>query len=124
MSPTKYTEKAQEALLGAQQLAEQMNHAQVDPEHLLTTLVEQSGGVVPEVLRKLNADPAEFAVAVRALLVKLPQAYGGQTLPSQRLKTVLDRAQAEASRLKDDFVSTEHGFASSRRATHIPIISL
>jgi len=108
--PTKYTEKAQEALLGAQQLAEQMNNAQLEPEHLLTTLVEQPEGIVPELLRKLDVDPSELAVAVRAVLGRLPQAYGGQTVPSQRLKRVLDKAQAEAQRLKDDFVSTEHLF--------------
>src|SRR5512133_3536063 len=110
MAPNKYTEKAQEALLGAQQLAEQMNNAQVEPEHLLTTLIEQPDGIVPEVLRKLNADPAELAVAVRAILARFPQAYGGQTLPSPRLKTVLDTARTEAERLKDEFVSTEHLF--------------
>src|SRR5512133_2872038 len=111
MAPNKYTEKAQEALLGAQQLAEQLNNAQVEPEHLLTTLIEQRDGIVPEVLRKLNADPSEVAVAVRALLARFPQAYGGQTLPSPRLtKTVLDRARAEAERLKDEFISTEHLF--------------
>jgi len=108
MSPNKYTEKAQEALLGAQQLAEQMNHAQVEPEHLLTTLVEQPDGVVPEVLRKLGADPAEASVAIRAVLARLPQAYGGQTVPSPRLRTVLDTARSEAERLKDEFISTEH----------------
>jgi ATP-dependent Clp protease ATP-binding subunit ClpB len=108
MNPNKLTEKAQEAVLGAQQLAEQMNHAQVEPEHLLTTLVEQPEGIVPEVLRKLNLDPAETAAAARALLGRLPQAYGGQTFPSPRLRSVLDRAQSEASRLKDEFVSTEH----------------
>jgi ATP-dependent Clp protease ATP-binding subunit ClpB len=110
MTPTKYTEKAQEALLGAQQLAEQLNHAQVEPEHLLTTLVEQPEGVVPEVLRKLTADPAEVAAALRALLARFPQAYGGHTVPSPRLKTALDTARAEADRLKDEFVSTEHLF--------------
>jgi len=110
MTPNKYTEKAQEALVGAQQLAEELNNAQVEPEHLLATLVEQPEGVVPEVLRKLNADPAELAVAVRAVLARFPQAYGGQTVPSPRLKTVLDTARAEAERLKDEFVSTEHLF--------------
>jgi ATP-dependent Clp protease ATP-binding subunit ClpB len=110
MAPNKYTEKAQEALVGAQQLAEQLNNAQVEPEHLLTTLVEQPEGIVPEVLRKLNADPAEVAVAARAVLARFPQAYGGQTRPSPRLKTVLDTARDQAERLKDEFISTEHLF--------------
>src|SRR5512140_475416 len=108
MSPNKYTEKAQEALVAAQNLAEQLNNAQLEPEHLLTTLVEQPEGIVPEVLRKMNVDPTQLAVALRAVLARLPQAYGGQIYPSPRMKTVLDAAQAEAERLKDEYVSTEH----------------
>ena len=58
MNLNKYTEKAQEAVLGAQQLAERSNHPQIEPEHLLVTLVEQPEGIVPDVLRKMNVDPA------------------------------------------------------------------
>jgi ATP-dependent Clp protease ATP-binding subunit ClpB len=108
VNPNKFTEKTQEALVGAQHLAEQLNHAQVEPEHLLVTLLEQPEGIVPEVLRKLNADPAEAAAAARAGLQRLPRAYGGTIGLSPRLGQALDRAQAEANRLKDDFVSTEH----------------
>ncbi len=109
MNINKYTEKAQEAVVAAQQLAEQMSHAQVDPEHLLVALVEQRDGVVPELLRKLNADPAAVGRAARDLLAKIPQAYGGsQPALGPRLKLVTDLAQAEADRLKDEFVSTEH----------------
>jgi ATP-dependent Clp protease ATP-binding subunit ClpB len=113
MTINKYTEKAQEALLAAQQLAEQMNHPQIEPEHLLVALVEQREGIVPEVLRKMSADPAGIARAGRDLLAKIPQAYGGaQPSLSPRLKLVTDLAQAEAERLKDDYVSTEHLFVS------------
>jgi len=109
MNINKYTEKAQEAVLGAQQLAEQMSHPLIEPEHLLVALVEQPEGVVPEVLRKMSADPAQMARAARDLLGKVPQAYGGaQPGLSPRLKTVTDTAQREAERLKDEYVSTEH----------------
>src|SRR5262245_52815304 len=111
MNLNKYTEKAQEAVLGAQRLAEQSSHAQVEPEHLLVSLVEQREGVVPEILRKMQADPADLAKAARELLSRIPQAYGGsQPGISPRLKLVADLADAEAGRLKDDFVSTEHLF--------------
>jgi ATP-dependent Clp protease ATP-binding subunit ClpB len=111
MNINKYTEKAQEAVLAAQQLAEQSSHAQIEPEHLLTALVEQRDGVVPEVLRKMSIDPALIAQEARALLAKIPQAYGGsQPGISPRLKLVTDLAQAEADRLKDEYVSTEHLF--------------
>ncbi len=57
MNINKYTEKAQEAVLGAQQLAEQASHPQIEPEHLLVALVEQRDGIVPEVLRKMDVGP-------------------------------------------------------------------
>ena len=113
MNLNKFTEKAQHAIVGAQELAESLNHAQVEPEHLLVTLVEQPDGVVPALLRKMNVDPAEVSRAARAGLSKGSQAFGGSTPPvSQRLKLVVDLAQAEATRLKDDFVSTEHLFVA------------
>jgi ATP-dependent Clp protease ATP-binding subunit ClpB len=109
MNINKYTEKAQEAVLAAQQLAEQMSHAQLEPEHLLVALVEQHEGIVPEVLRKMSADPAQIARGARELLANIPQAYGGSRPSlSPRLKAVTDLAQAEADRLKDEYVSTEH----------------
>jgi ATP-dependent Clp protease ATP-binding subunit ClpB len=109
MDLNKYTEKAREAVIAAQQLAEELNHAQIEPEHLLATLVEQADGIVPAVLRKLEVDPAELARALRAELGRTPKAYGGsQPGLSQRLRSVADKAQGEATRLKDEFVSTEH----------------
>src|SRR5690606_246121 len=109
MNINKYTEKAQEAVLRSQQLAEEMSHPLIEPEHLLVALVEQREGVVPEVLRKMSADPVQIARDARELLGKVPQAYGGaQPGLSPRLKTVADTAQREADRLKDEYVSTEH----------------
>ena len=109
MDLNKYTEKAREAVIAAQQLAEELNHAQIEPEHLLATLVEQADGIVPAVLRKLEVDPADVARALRAELDRTPKAYGGsQPGLSQRLRSVADKAQGEATRLKDEFVSTEH----------------
>src|SRR5438270_4354543 len=113
MNINKYTEKAQEAVLAAQQLAEQSSHAQIEPEHLLVALVEQREGIVPEVLRKMGADPAQITRDARDLLAKIPSAYGGaQPGLSPRLKLVTDLAQAEADRLKDEYVSTEHLFVA------------
>jgi ATP-dependent Clp protease ATP-binding subunit ClpB len=109
MNINKYTEKAQEAIAAARRIAEQTSHAQIEPEHVLVALVEQRDGVVPELLRKMNADPAAVGRAARELLAKMPQAYGGsQPGLSPRLKLVTDLAEAEAQRLKDEFVSTEH----------------
>src|SRR2546425_13150653 len=77
MNINKYTEKAQEAILAAQQLADREGHPEITPEHLLLALVEQQGGIVPEILRKLDADPARVAADVRAELAKNPSAHGG-----------------------------------------------
>jgi ATP-dependent Clp protease ATP-binding subunit ClpB len=110
MNLNKLTEKAQEAILGAQNLATEQNHSEVTPEHLLVTLVEQSGGIVPSVLRKMSLDPARVATEARALLKAMPQAYGADVRLSPRMKLIVDSAQAEATRLQDEFISTEHLF--------------
>ena len=78
MNINKFTEKAQEAIVTAQNVAGELNHAEVAPEHLLVALIEQSGGIVPSILRKLTLDPAKVAADARALLKNLPQAYGAE----------------------------------------------
>jgi ATP-dependent Clp protease ATP-binding subunit ClpB len=109
MNLNKFTEKAQEAVIAAPQLASELHHAQVEPEHLLVTLAEQQGGVVPSVLRKINVDPTEIARATRDYLGKQPKAHGGaEPHLSPRLRVVLDAAQANAKSMQDEFVSTEH----------------
>jgi ATP-dependent Clp protease ATP-binding subunit ClpB len=111
MNINKYTEKAREAVAAAIELARQGNNPQLEPEHLLVALVEQREGIIPELLRKMNVDPAALARSGRELLKKLPQAYGGsEPGMAPRFRLVTDQAQAEAERLKDEFVSTEHLF--------------
>ena len=109
MNLNKLTEKAQEAVLGAQQLADRSGHPQLEPEHLLMTLVEQADGVVPALLGKLGIEPARVAQALRADLARLPSAHGGaQPGLGPRFRAVADAAAAEAAQMKDDYVSTEH----------------
>jgi ATP-dependent Clp protease ATP-binding subunit ClpB len=113
MNINKYTEKAQEAILAAQQLADREGNPEIVPEHLLLTLVEQREGIVPEIIRKMNADPTAVATAIRAELNKLPRAEGGsQPGLSARVRKVTDAAESEAQRLKDEYVSTEHLFVA------------
>ncbi len=109
MNLNKFTEKAQEAVLASPQLASELNHAQVEPEHLLVALLEQPEGVVPTVLQKLKADPTGLARALRDHLGRQSKAYGG-TEPglSPRMRVVIDAAQAEARSMQDEYVSTEH----------------
>jgi len=111
MNINKYTEKAREAVAAAIGLAQQHNNPQLEPEHLLVTLAEQREGIVPELLRKAGVEPAAIARGARELVGTLPSAYGGaQPGLSQRLTLVTNQAQAEADRLKDEYVSTEHLF--------------
>jgi ATP-dependent Clp protease ATP-binding subunit ClpB len=109
MNLNKFTEKAQEAIIASPQLASELNHSQVEPEHLLVGLLEQQGGVVPAISIKLNADPGAIAKTLREHLDRLPRAYGGSEPGlSPRLRAVLDLAQTEARSMGDEFVSTEH----------------
>jgi ATP-dependent Clp protease ATP-binding subunit ClpB len=108
MNMNKLTEKAQEAVVTAQNLASEQTHAEVAPEHLLVSLVEQSGGIVPSILRKLALDPSRVAADARGLLGALPKAYGADLRLSPRMKLIFDSAQAEAQRLQDEYISTEH----------------
>ncbi len=108
MNINKFTEKAQEAIIAAQSLATELNHSEITPEHLLVTLIEQAGGIVPSVLRKMDIDPARAAGDARVLLESLPKAYGADVRFSPRVKLVTDSAMAEARRLQDEYVSTEH----------------
>ncbi|MSO46004.1 MAG: ATP-dependent chaperone ClpB [Acidobacteria bacterium] len=108
MNLNKLTEKAQEAVATAQTLATASNHAEVTPEHLLVALAEQQGGIVPSVLLKLGADPARTAAEARKLLEGLPKTYGADLRLSPRVKLIVDSAAAEAQRLQDEYISTEH----------------
>src|SRR5258705_771471 len=104
----KLTEKAQEAVMTAQNLASEMNHAEIAPEHLLVALVEQENGIVPSLLRKMTLDPKDVAGQGRMLLEGLPKAYGAEVRLSPRMNVIMQSAQAEATRLQDEYTSTEH----------------
>ena len=109
MNLKRYTEKSQEAVLAAQQLAERRHHPQIEPEHLLVTLIDQPDGVAPAVLRKMGVEPGRVLHEARAWLERQPRAHGGSEAgPSPRLRKVAQAAEREAERLRDDYVSTEH----------------
>jgi ATP-dependent Clp protease ATP-binding subunit ClpB len=105
----KLTLKAQEAVQAAQDMAAKRHHQQMDPEHLLLALVEQMDGVVLPLLKKLGADPNRIKADIEEALNKLPRVEGlVQTYLSPRLGRLFDKAEQEAERLKDEYVSTEH----------------
>jgi ATP-dependent Clp protease ATP-binding subunit ClpB len=105
----KFTVKAQEAVQSAQSQTDQRSHQAMEPEHLLLALIQQREGVVGPLLAKLGARPEAIQAQVEAELQRMPQVRGGQgQYASERLRKALESAQAEAERLKDDYVSTEH----------------
>ena len=112
MRMDRFTIKAQEAIGDAQKIAEAHNHQQIDTEHLLLALVHQGDGLIPPLLSKLGANPKILADQIEKHLTRLPQVTvqgdGGQLFITPRLKKILDTAQEESDRLKDDYVSTEH----------------
>ena len=105
----KLTVKAQEAIQAAQSLADQHGHQAVEPEHVLLALLQQREGVVGPLLAKLGARTDAIQTALEAEVAKLPSVRGGSgQYISERTRLMLERAEAEAERLKDDYVSTEH----------------
>jgi ATP-dependent Clp protease ATP-binding subunit ClpB len=106
----KFTVKSQEALEAASQLALGHSQQEIAPEHLLAALVDQPDGVVVPIVQKLGANPTLLKDRTEEALAAIPKVYGGQSQPyvSTSLERTLKRAQAEAERMKDEYVSGEH----------------
>jgi ATP-dependent Clp protease ATP-binding subunit ClpC len=110
MRQERFTEQAQEALATSQELVRQYHHNQWDVEHILLALLMQERGLVGDILRELGADVEKVRDGVAAALEKFPKvAYEtGQIFATPRIARLLDAASAEANRLKDEFIGTEH----------------
>jgi len=109
MNMNKFTLRSQEALEKAQNLAVEFNHPQIEPEHLLLSLITQEDGLARNILSKLEANPDAVETRVREVLGAMPKVSGQtQVYLSQILSGILNGAQKEASRLKDEYVTVEH----------------
>lgn len=109
----KMTIKAQESLQAAMDIASSNNQQQLEPEHLLMSLLEQNDGVVIPILGKLGANRNILTDSLQDEIKRIPAVYGGgagQVYMSPRLNKVLEKAWHEAERLKDEYLSTEHLF--------------
>src|SRR6185437_3161709 len=104
----KFTVKAQEAVVRAQELAQRRNHAEILPLHVLASLVAEEEGVVGPLLQKLGVNVQGLEQRIEAELDRLPSATGTQIGMSRAVQDVFATAQKEADRLKDEYVSTEH----------------
>src|SRR3989454_2245644 len=113
MDLNRLTEKAQDVIRGAQALAQRRGHAQIDVEHLAVALLSQDGGVAPRIVEKAGGNPQSLVQRLQQALERLPRVSGpgapaGQVYIGPRVDEVLTGAEAEAQRMKDEFVSVEH----------------
>ena len=106
----KFTTKAQEVVREAQNLAQTYDHPSIDPEHLLTALLAQEGGVAPSVLQRIGVDPAQVLAELEQALGRKSRATGATTQVGMSRDTngVLQEAQSIAENMRDDYTSTEH----------------
>src|SRR6516162_538289 len=113
MDPNRLTQKSQEALHDAQTKALRFGHTEVDGEHLLQALLDQPEGLAPRLLAAAGGDTGRLRADLETELARRPRVSGpgaapGQVAVTQRLARLLDAAESEAKRLKDDYVSVEH----------------
>src|ERR1700757_2586906 len=106
----RYTQKMQEALQAAQDLAAQLNNSEITNEHFLSALLDQSDGIARPLLEKMGANVDQLQDRLRAELDSRPKIHGAAAdlRLSNELRTVLDNAEKEMSKLKDEFTSAEH----------------
>ncbi|MGQ9833136.1 MAG: ATP-dependent chaperone ClpB [Candidatus Villigracilaceae bacterium] len=110
MNLEKFTQKSQEAIFGAQQLAQDLNHQAIEPIHLLLSLVRQEEGVVPAIVTKVAGSTLALREELQRELDKRPKIQGAnlQVGLSQAAADVLTAAERYAKGMSDDYVSTEH----------------
>src|ERR1017187_4225901 len=109
MQPEKFTKKSQEALQSAQRLAREYSHQEIDGEHLALALIGQTESLIPDLLERLGVRVAQLKPDLEAELARRHKVQGaGDAYAGSDLRKALDAAHSEATKLKDDYVSTEH----------------
>ena len=119
----KFTIKLQEAVASAQEIAQEYGNQTIEPEHLLLSLVRQADGVVRPVLQKFGVNIDLIAGRVEDEIKRLPKVHGGgagQVYMSPKTAALLQKAQAEADKLKDDYVSAEHVLLALTETDDVP----
>ena len=106
----RFTQKMQEAVQAAQSVASQFHHTEITNEHFLRALLDQTDGVTRPLLEKIGISVANLYSTLNAELERRPQVHGGtvDVMISHELRNVLDEAEQEMSKLKDEFISAEH----------------
>jgi len=117
MDLNKFTQKSQEAVSEAQNVAVRFGHQQIDALHLLLALVQQENGLAQSLLERAGYNPAAYARAVEEELSRLPKVTGpgaqpGQVFITPQLQEVLVAAEQMARKMTDEYTSVEHIFLS------------
>ncbi len=125
----RFTERAQEAAQRAAEIIQRYGHNQIDTEHILLALIEQPQGVVSQILEILKVDSANLTERLDYILRTSPKAsiFGGgagQIFITPRVKRIIDVANDEASKLKDEYISTEHIFLAILTEKNTPAARL
>ncbi|MCA1954921.1 MAG: AAA family ATPase [Anaerolinea sp.] len=125
----RFTERAQEAAQRAAEIIQRYGHNQIDTEHMLLALIEQPQGVIPQILELLKVDSGALVERLDYILRTSPKAniFGsgaGQIFITPRVKRIIDLANEEASRLKDEYISTEHIFLAILSERNTPAARL
>ncbi|MGQ9814438.1 MAG: Clp protease N-terminal domain-containing protein, partial [Candidatus Roseilinea sp.] len=110
MNLNQYTEKAQEAVLDAQRVAQEYGNSQIEPEHLLHALLVQEGGIAPQIVTRLGVSPDYLSSLTEREIQRKPKVSGaaGTATLSREFSLVAQRAEREAEQMKDEYVSAEH----------------
>ncbi len=125
----RFTERAQEAAQRAAEIIQRYGHNQIDTEHILLAMIEQPQGVIPQLLELLKVDGAALSERLDYILRTSPKAsiFGGgagQIFITPRVKRIIDLANEEANRMKDEYISTEHLFLAILSERNTPAARL
>ena len=128
MDQNRFTQKSMESLGTAQRLAVEHANQTLEPEHLLAALAGQQDGLIPQLLKKLGAEPGAVHKAALEKVSRLPHVSGSGRDPekiyiSQSTDKVLQGAEETAAQMKDEYISVEHLFCALMDAANGPVNS-
>ena len=108
MNPEKFTQKSMEAIQEAQNAAVRCQNSQIEQAHLLSALLIQEGGLIPQIFTKMTVDTSDLLSRTEKILTGFPHVSGGNLYLSQELNKALVAAEDQAKKMQDEYVSVEH----------------
>ncbi|MEO0156252.1 MAG: AAA family ATPase, partial [candidate division WOR-3 bacterium] len=123
----KFTQKAQDSIALAQEILDEYAHQELDVEHIFLALLRQEDGLVPKILKKMDIMPDLVQRRLESSLDLRPKVYGGATAQiyiTPRTKKLVSLAQAEAQRMKDEYVGIEHLFLAIAEETEGEVVKI